>query len=121
MILAALADEAIPVQTIAPKFTGRFNKGVDYVGKVEGFEQEFTQDLAVLAFAVKQYGLPKALKLSVHSGSDKFSLYGPIRRRLAAVQRRRASQDRGHDLAGRGHRPGRGRRQRTGAGEGDLC
>jgi hypothetical protein len=82
VILAALADEAIPVQTVAPKFTGRFNKGVDYVGRVAGFEREFTQDLAVVAFAVQHYGLPPNLKLSVHSGSDKFSLYGPIRRGL---------------------------------------
>ena len=82
VILAALADEGIPVQTIAPKFTGRFNKGVDYVGDVGQFEQEFNEDLAVIAFAVKQYGLPSALKLSVHSGSDKFSLYGPMRRGL---------------------------------------
>jgi tagaturonate epimerase len=36
----------------------------------------------VVAFAVKQYRLPPALKLSVHSGSDKFSLYGPIRRAI---------------------------------------
>jgi tagaturonate epimerase len=85
IILAALADEAIPLQTIAPKFTGRFNKGVDYVGDVAQFEREFTQDLAVIAFAVKQYGLPATLKLSLHSGSDKFSLYGPIRRGLARV------------------------------------
>jgi hypothetical protein len=82
VILAALADEEIPVQTIAPKFTGRFNKGVDYAGDVAQFEQEFNDDLAVLAFAVKQYGLPPSLKLSVHSGSDKFSLYVPIRRAL---------------------------------------
>ena len=34
IILAAIADEKIPIQTIAPKFTGRFNKGVDYVGDV---------------------------------------------------------------------------------------
>ena len=82
VILAALADEGIPLQTIAPKFTGRFNKGVDYVGDVGQFEREFNEDLAVVAFAVKQYGLPATLKLSVHSGSDKFSLYGPIRRAL---------------------------------------
>jgi tagaturonate epimerase len=82
VILTALADEGIPVQTIAPKFTGRFNKGVDYVGEVERFDREFNADLAVVAFAVKQYGLPPTLKLSVHSGSDKFSLYGPIRRGL---------------------------------------
>jgi len=80
MILAALSDEGIPVQTVAPKFTGRFNKGVDYVGDVGRFEQEFNEDLAVIAFAVKHYRLPPILKLSVHSGSDKFSLYGPIRR-----------------------------------------
>jgi hypothetical protein len=83
VILAALAEEGIPVQTIAPKFTGRFNKGVDYVGDVERFEREFNEDLAVIGFAVKQYGLPPRLKLSVHSGSDKFSLYGPMRRGLA--------------------------------------
>jgi len=82
LILAAISDEGIPIQTIAPKFTGRFNKGVDYVGDVEQFEQEFSSDLAVIAYAVERYGLPKNLKLSVHSGSDKFSLYGPIRRAL---------------------------------------
>jgi hypothetical protein len=82
VILAALADEAIPVQTIAPKFTGRFNKGVDYVGDVAQFEKEFNEDLAVIAYAVRRYGLPSTLKLSVHSGSDKFSIYGPIRRAL---------------------------------------
>ena len=83
VILAALADEKIPLQTIAPKFTGRFNKGVDYVGDIAQFEKEFNEDLAVIAFAIKQYGLPATLKLSVHSGSDKFSIYAPMRRALA--------------------------------------
>ena len=82
IILAALADQGIPVQTIAPKFSGRFNKGVDYVGDVAQFEQEFNEDLAVIAHAVKSYGLPETLKLSVHSGSDKFSIYPAIRRAL---------------------------------------
>jgi hypothetical protein len=82
VILAALSDEGIPLQTIAPKFTGRFNKGVDYAGDLAQFETEFNQDLAVIAFAVRQYGLPAGLKLSVHSGSDKFSIYGAIRRAL---------------------------------------
>ena len=82
VILAAIADERIPIQTIAPKFTGRFNKGVDYVGDVAQFEKEFTEDLAVIEQAVAQYGLPANLKLSVHSGSDKFSIYGPISRAL---------------------------------------
>lgn len=80
LILAMLAEEGVPVQTIAPKFTGRFNKGVDYVGDLRQFEKEFRQDLAVIAFAVRVYGLPANLKLSVHSGSDKFSIYPIIRR-----------------------------------------
>jgi len=82
IILAALADENIPIQTIAPKFTGRFNKGVDYVGDIKQFEKEFNDDLAVIAFAIQKYGLPPSLKLSVHSGSDKFSIYEPMRRAL---------------------------------------
>jgi hypothetical protein len=77
-ILAAIADEGIPAQTIAPKFTGRFNKGVDYVGDVSAFAKEFEEDLAVVNFAVREFGLPENLKLSIHSGSDKFSIYGPI-------------------------------------------
>jgi tagaturonate epimerase len=80
LILAALADEGIPLQTIAPKFTGRFNKGVDYVGDVAQFGAEFRADIAVIAYAVKTYALPVNLKLSVHSGSDKFSLYPIIHR-----------------------------------------
>ena len=83
VILAAIADEAIPAQTIAPKFTGRFNKGVDYVGDLSQFEKEFNEDLAVIAYAITQYDLPQNLKLSIHSGSDKFSIYEPIRKALA--------------------------------------
>jgi hypothetical protein len=79
IILAAIADEKIPIQTIAPKFTGRFNKGVDYVGDVGQFAKEFEEDLAAIAFAVHRYGMQQNLKLSVHSGSDKFSIYEAIR------------------------------------------
>ena len=78
IILAATADEGIPLETIAPKFNGRFNKGVDYVGDLAKFEEEFAADVAAIAHAVKHYDLPKNLKLSVHSGSDKFSIYAPI-------------------------------------------
>ena len=83
IILAAISDQGFPIQTIAPKFTGRFNKGVDYVGDLTQFEQEFNDDLAVISHAVRSYALPETLKLSVHSGSDKFSIYGPIKRALA--------------------------------------
>lgn len=82
VILAALADEKIQLQTIAPKFTGRFNKGVDYVGDLAQFGREFRDDIAVLETATEFYGLPENLKLSVHSGSDKFSLYPIIREAL---------------------------------------
>ena len=80
-ILSALAQEGVPAQTIAPKFTGRFNKGVDYVGDTAQFEKEFREDLLVIDFAIKEFGLPEGLKLSIHSGSDKFSIY-PIMGRL---------------------------------------
>jgi len=80
-ILKSLADLRVPVQTIAPKFTGRFNKGVDYVGDVARFAREFEADLLVIDYAVDHFGLPPELKLSVHSGSDKFSIY-PVMGRL---------------------------------------
>jgi hypothetical protein len=74
-ILKMLGEENIPVQTIAPKFSGRFNKGVDYVGDPEKFAEEFEADLMVIDFAVREFGLPHNLKMSVHSGSDKFAIY----------------------------------------------
>jgi tagaturonate epimerase len=78
IILAAIAEEGIPIQTIAPKFTGRFNKGVDYVGNVDQFRREILLDVAAIRWATANLGLPKNLKLSVHSGSDKFSIYAAI-------------------------------------------
>ena len=81
-ILSAIADEGIPAQTIAPKFTGRFNKGVDYVGDIAQFAKEFSQDIAVINFSIEEFSLPANLKLSIHSGSDKFSIYAPIREAL---------------------------------------
>lgn len=80
-ILSGLAAEKVPIQTIAPKFTGRFNKGVDYRGDLKQFEKEFEEDLLVIDFCVKEFGMNDNLKLSIHSGSDKFSIY-PIMGRL---------------------------------------
>ena len=79
-ILKMIAEQGIPAQTIAPKFTGRFNKGVNYVGDVTQFSREFEEDVLVIDYAVKEFGLPENLKLSVHSGSDKFSIYPEISR-----------------------------------------
>ena len=77
-ILAAIADEKIPIQVIAPKFIGRFNKGVDYMGDIEQFADSFKTLLAVIQFAKQEFLLPNNLKLSIHSGSDKFSIYESI-------------------------------------------
>lgn len=74
-ILAAAAWLELPLDTIAPKFTGRFNKGVDYVGDIGRFSTEFEQDVLVVNYAIREFGFSPNLKLSVHSGSDKFSLY----------------------------------------------
>ena len=82
LILAALGRLGLPVRTIAPKFSGAFLKGVDYVGDVGRFGREFEADLAVVGYAGAVLGLPEDLKLSVHSGSDKFSLYPVMRRAL---------------------------------------
>lgn len=79
-ILSALAFYEVPVNTIAPKFTGEFSKGVDYKGDLQQFEKEFEEDLLVLIFAIKEFDFPKNLKLSVHSGSDKFSIYPVIKK-----------------------------------------
>jgi hypothetical protein len=79
-ILAMIAREEIPIDTIAPKFSGRFNKGVNYVGDVAQFEKEFELDVAALRFASEQFGLKESLRLSVHSGSDKFAIYPAMNR-----------------------------------------
>lgn len=81
-ILGAIARERIPVQTIAPKFSGKFLKGIDYVGDVRTFAQEFDADLAVIRHSIDAFQLPASLKISVHTGSDKFSLYPSIRAAL---------------------------------------
>jgi hypothetical protein len=77
-ILGMLGLEGIPLQTVAPKFSGRFNKGVDYSGDPLKFAAEFEEDLMIVAHAIKEFGLPENLKISIHSGSDKFALYPHI-------------------------------------------
>lgn len=60
--------------SLAPRFVGRFEKGVDYIGDLEALEA----DLAAHAALARHLG---PYKLSLHSGSDKFSVY-PIAARL---------------------------------------
>jgi len=54
--------------SLAPRYIGRFEKGVDYIGDLAAFEADF----AVHAAIARQFG---PYKLSLHSGSDKFSVY----------------------------------------------
>ncbi len=54
--------------SLAPRYIGRFEKGVDYIGDVSAFEK----DIAVHAAIAREFG---PYKLSIHSGSDKFSIY----------------------------------------------
>lgn len=81
-ILAALKNAGVNPHTIAPKFTGRFNKGVDYVGDLAQFEREFEEDILVIKYAIESFSLRDSLKLSVHSGSDKFSIYPIIKKAI---------------------------------------
>ena len=60
--------------SLAPRYVGRFEKGVDYIGDLDVFELELTKHAAI----ARTFG---PYKLSIHSGSDKFSIY-PIIARL---------------------------------------
>jgi hypothetical protein len=59
--------------SLAPRFIGRFEKGVDYIGDLGAFDQ----DVGVHAAIARQFG---PYKISLHSGSDKFSIYGAAAR-----------------------------------------
>ncbi len=61
--------------SLAPRYVGRFEKGVDYIGDLAAFEADFSGHAAI----ARQFG---PYKLSLHSGSDKFSIY-PIASRLS--------------------------------------
>ncbi len=81
-ILAVIADEKIPVQTFAPRFCGNFYKGIDYQGNIQQFAEDFENLLEIIQFSIKEFSLPDNLKLSIHSGSDKFSIYEVINKAI---------------------------------------
>jgi len=64
--------------SLAPRYVGRFEKGVDYIGDLSEFERSFAGHAAI-ARAFGPY------KLSLHSGSDKFSIYGIAARHTAGL------------------------------------
>lgn len=63
----------VPVVSVAPRFVGKFQKGVDYIGDLAEFELELSKHAAIM----HHFG---SYKLSIHTGSDKFSLYPTIAR-----------------------------------------
>lgn len=63
----------IPVVSLAPRFVGKFQKGVDYIGDLDEFERDLVRHTAIM----RHFG---SYKLSLHTGSDKFSLYPIIAR-----------------------------------------
>jgi hypothetical protein len=62
-----LKREGVEPYSIAPRFCGEFQKGIDYIGDIEQFERELADHAAIC----DHFGY----KLSVHSGSDKFSVF----------------------------------------------
>lgn len=71
-VAAELKLLGVRPQTLAPRFIGEFQKGVDYRGDIALFEQQ----LAVHCEIARQFGY----KISVHSGSDKFSVFPLVHR-----------------------------------------
>jgi hypothetical protein len=74
-VAAELKRLGVEWVSLAPRFVGEFEKGVDYIGDLGAFEHSFAQHVAV----AQHFG---PYKVSIHSGSDKFSIY-PIAARLA--------------------------------------
>jgi hypothetical protein len=63
----------VPVTSLAPRFIGEFEKGIDYRGDLAAFEAQLREHVAVAKFC-------GPYKISIHSGSDKFSIYPAIGR-----------------------------------------
>ncbi|HJQ28622.1 MAG TPA: tagaturonate epimerase family protein, partial [Rubrobacter sp.] len=67
--------------SLAPRYVGTFEKGVDYIGDVGAFEEDF----AVHAAIARRASSGGPYKLSLHSGSDKFSIYPSVARRAGCL------------------------------------
>lgn len=62
-----LTQSGVVVTSLAPRFCGEFQKGIDYIGDVEQFEKELREHALIAEYF--------AYKLSIHSGSDKFTVF----------------------------------------------
>lgn len=69
-VARALLDRGVKVRSMAPRFVGEFQKGIDYIGNLEDFKKDFIKHL--------QLSDHFNYKLSIHSGSDKFSVFPTI-------------------------------------------
>ena len=65
-----LISHGVIPATIAPRFTGEFQKGIDYIGDLSAFNA----DMEIHAAIAKHF----KYKISVHSGSDKFSVFPSV-------------------------------------------
>jgi len=70
-VASELARLGVKQASLAPRFVGRFEKGVDYQGDIAEFEREFAKHVAI----ARHLG---PYKISLHSGSDKFSIYDVV-------------------------------------------
>jgi hypothetical protein len=68
LVASELKRLGVRWDSLAPRFVGRFEKGVDYIGDLSQFEAEISRHAAIARF----FG---SYRLSLHSGSDKFSIY----------------------------------------------
>jgi hypothetical protein len=72
LVARELYDRKVDIFSMAPRFCGEFQKGIDYIGDLE----QFNRELALHAAIADHFGY----KLSIHSGSDKFSVFPQIGR-----------------------------------------
>lgn len=72
IVAKELADGGARVSSLAPRFAGEFQKGIDYIGDIARFEREFIVHERI----AEHFGY----RLSIHSGSDKFAVFGVIGR-----------------------------------------
>ena len=70
LVAAELFDRGVQIDNLAPRFCGEFQKGIDYIGDVGQFASEFKTHCAI----AEHFGY----KVSVHSGSDKFSVFQTV-------------------------------------------
>jgi hypothetical protein len=67
-IVNELTRAGVPIVSVAPRFVGKFQKGVDYIGDTAVFEESLAEHAAIM----RHFG---TYKMSIHTGSDKFSIY----------------------------------------------